>query len=124
MSYEYFRVTNFTDLMGGTLRGKNVQGFDTRWDEVLLSVKDMLQDNVLQSLYRMRIRDSEQLKTVLALYDRDIEQKDILPSYQKLKTMAMKFLHQKMRNRNLEVRDERTAAGTPAKSGSNGDSTN
>ena len=63
----------------------------------------------------MRMRDSEQLKTVLALNDQDIEQKEIPPTYQRLNRRAKKFLHQKIRNRNSEDGNDRTATGTPAK---------
>ena len=45
MIYDYFRVTgahdtvlDYADLFSVTLRGDDVQKFDTRWDEVLLSV--------------------------------------------------------------------------------------
>ena len=34
-------------------------------------------DDVLESLYKLRIRESAQLKTVLELYDMDIHQKNI-----------------------------------------------
>ena len=46
MIYEYFRVTgthetiiDFSDLISVTLRGDDVQVFDTRWDEVLSAGK-------------------------------------------------------------------------------------
>ena len=45
MIYDYFRVTGahdtvlgYADLFSVTLRDDNVQEFDTRWDEVLLSM--------------------------------------------------------------------------------------
>ena len=41
---------------------------DTRWDEPLLSVTKIEADDVLESLYKLRIRESAQLKTVLELY--------------------------------------------------------
>ena len=60
----------------------------------------------------MRIHDSEQINTVLALYNQDIEKKDFLPSYQRLKTMtAKKFLDHKRRNQNFEARNDRTGTG-------------
>ena len=34
-------------------------------------------DDILESLYKLRIRESEKLKTVLELYDLEIHQKDI-----------------------------------------------
>ena len=70
----------------------------------------------------MRIRKTVQLKTVLTLYEQDIEQNSMPPSYQKLKTMVKKFLDQKMRASNIEARNERTATGPPAKSKSKGKS--
>ena len=49
MIYDYFRVTGahdtvlyYADSFSVTLRDDNVQEFDTRWDEVLLSVKDTI----------------------------------------------------------------------------------
>ena len=76
MIYDYFRVTgahdtelDFADLFSVTLHDDNVQEFDTRWDEVLLSVSKIPSDDVLASLYTLRIRESDQLKTVLELYD-------------------------------------------------------
>ena len=54
-----------------TLRN-DVQEFDTRWDEILLSMTKIPPDVVLVSLYKLRIRESDQLKTVLELYDLEI----------------------------------------------------
>ena len=86
MIYKYFGVTgthesmlDVTHLMEVTPRADDVQGVATRWHEVLVSMKEMPQDNVLESLYKMRRRDSEQLKTILALYDQDIQQRDFFP---------------------------------------------
>ena len=88
MIYKYFGVIGthesilgFTHLTEVTPRADDVQGVATRWHEVLLSMKEMPQDNVLGSLYKMRRRDSEQLKTILALYDQDIQQRDFFPRY-------------------------------------------
>ena len=47
------------------------------------------------------------------MYDQDIKQKDMPPSYRKLKTMVRKSLDQKTRTRNVEARNERTVAGAP-----------
>ena len=72
MIYDYFRVTgshdtvlDYADLFSVTLHDDNVQEFDTRWDEVLLSMTKMPSDDVLESLFKLRIRESDQLKTVL-----------------------------------------------------------
>ena len=50
------------------------------------------QKHILEGLYRKMIRCSEQLRTVLALYDQDVQQKDFLPSCQNLKTHGEEVL--------------------------------
>ena len=52
---------------------------------------------------------------MLALYDQDIEQKDIPPGYTRLKHMAKKLREQMIRNRNVEARNDLTATGAAAK---------
>ena len=75
MIYVYFRVTgahdtvlNFADLFTITLRNDDVQEFDTRWGDILLSLSKIPSDDVLESLYKLRIRESDQLKTVLSTW--------------------------------------------------------
>ena len=41
-------------------------------------------DDILESVYKLRIRESDQLKTVLELYDMEIHQKISRPDYQKI----------------------------------------
>ena len=64
-------ILDFSNHMGETFRGDDVQGFGARRDEVLLSTPEILSDNVLESLYQMRARESHQLKTVLALNEQE-----------------------------------------------------
>ena len=68
-------------------------------------------DDVLESLYRLRIRESDQLETVLELYDMEIHQKISMPNYRKLKTMVRRSIDQKLRLRNFDVRNERIETG-------------
>ena len=74
MIYDYFEVTgahdtvlDYADLFPITLHNDNVQEFDTRWDENLFSMTKIPPDDILESLYKLRIRESDQLKTVLEL---------------------------------------------------------
>ena len=96
MIYYYFRVTgahgtelDHADLFSVTLRGDNVQEIDARWDEVLLCPR-FPSDDVLESPHKLRIRESDQLKTVLELHDMEIHQKMSMPNNQNLKTMVKK----------------------------------
>ena len=91
MIYDYFRVTgahdtvlDYADLFSVTLHDDNIQELVTRWDEVLLCVSKIPSDDVLESLYRSRIRESVQLKTVLKLYDMEIHQKISMPQLSKI----------------------------------------
>ena len=45
-------------------------------------------DDIMEGLYKLRIRESEKLKTVLELYDLENHQKKIGPDYHRLKTMV------------------------------------
>ena len=92
MIYDYFQdtgahdtVLDYDDLFTITLREDDDQEYDTRWDEILLSVTKIPLNDVLESLYKLRLRESDQLKTVLELYDMEIHQKISQPDYQKLK---------------------------------------
>ena len=95
--YEYFRVTgandsveNYADLFTISLRNDDIQEFDSKWDGILLSMTKILSDDILEGLYKLRIRESEKLKTVLELYDLEIHQKKLRPDYHRLKTMVKK----------------------------------
>ena len=104
-------VLVFVGLSSVTLHQDNVQEFDTRWDEVLLSLSKIPSDDVLESLYKLRIRESAQLRTVLELYDMEIHQKISMPKYQKLKTMVKRSKDQKLRLRNFDARHWRIETG-------------
>ena len=74
MIYEYCRVTgaheavlDYSHLFRVTLHGDDIQNFETRWDEV----KTQSNDSILECLYEMRRRESDQLKTVLAMYEQE-----------------------------------------------------
>ena len=60
-----------------------------------------------KSLYKLRIRETDQLKIVLELYDMEIHQKISKPDCQRLKTMVKRSTDQKLRLRNFDARNER-----------------
>ena len=92
-------VPDYADLFSVTLHDDNIQEFDTRWDEIPLSMTKIPPDDIVESLYKLRIRESAQLKTVLELYDMEIHQKITMPNHQKLKTMVKRTIDQKLRKR-------------------------
>ena len=70
----------------------------------LLSMSKIPSDDILESLYKLRIRGSVQLKTVFEFYDMEIHQKISVPNYQKLKSMVKRSKDQKHRLRNFDAR--------------------
>ena len=99
-----------------TLRNDNVQEIDTRWDEILLSMTKMPSDDVLECLYKLRIRESEKLKTVLELYKMEIHLKISMPNCQKLKTLVKRCIEQKLQLRNFDAKHGRIKTGAVVKS--------
>ena len=64
--YEYFRVTgandsveNYADLFTIVLRNDDIQEFDSQWDENSLRTTQIPSDDILEGLYKLRIRESE-----------------------------------------------------------------
>ena len=71
LMYDYFQVTgihdsveNYADLITISLRNDDIQEFDSKWDGILLSMTKIAHDDILGGLYKLRIRESEKLKTV------------------------------------------------------------
>ena len=110
--YEYFRVTgandsveNYAELFAIALRNDDIQEFDSKWDGILLSMTKIPPDDILEGLYKLRLRESEKLKTVLELYDLEINQKKAGPDYHRLKTMVKRSVEQNLRIKNFEARN-------------------
>ena len=110
--YEYFRVTgaddsveNYADLFTIGLQNDNIQEFESKWDGILLSMTKIPPDDILEGLYKLRIRESDKLKTVLELYDLEIHQKKLGPDYHRLKTMVKRSIEQDIRNKNFGARN-------------------
>ena len=62
-------------------------------------------DDILEGLYKLRIRESEKLKTVLELYDLETHQKKLGPDYHRLKAMVKRSIEQEIRHKNFEARN-------------------
>ena len=62
-------------------------------------------DDFLEGLYKLRIRASEKLKTVLELYDLETHQKKLGPDYHRLKTTVKRSIEQEIRNKNFGARN-------------------
>ena len=103
--YDHFRVTgshdsveNYTDLFTIVLRNDDIQEFDSKWDGILLSMTKIPHDDILEGFFKIRIRESEKLKTVLELYDLETHQKKLGPDDHRLETMVKRIIEQDLRN--------------------------
>ena len=118
--YEYLPVTgandsvkNYADLFTISLRNDDIQEFDSKWDRILLSMTKIPPDDILEGLYKLRIRESEKLKTVLELYDLEIHQKKIGPDYHTLKTMVKKKVSSRIYESRILRPETEIMKGTP-----------
>ena len=75
-----------------------------KWDGILLSMTKIPSDDILEGLYKLRIRESEKLKTVLELFNVEIHQKKAGPDYHRLKTTVKRSIEQDSRNKNFGSR--------------------
>ena len=91
--YEYFSATGAYEAVQGhkdlftlKLQSDDVQDFDVRWDQALLSVSEMTCEVILEGLSKSKLQDSAQHQTVLALYDQESARNKRKPNYSQLKT--------------------------------------
>ena len=67
-------------------------------------------------IYKMRLRDSDPLKSTLALYTQDTVSKGEEPSFTRLQDVVRRNQDQKIEDRNFGARrDEKTAQGVAGK---------
>ena len=70
-------------------------------------------DDILEGLYKLRIRESEKLKTVLELYNMDIHQKKAGPDYHRFKTMVKRSMEQDLYETGILVPETEIKKETP-----------
>ena len=77
-------VLDEAELFSITPGNDDVQEFDTRCDAFLLSMTKSPLMMFFEGLYKLRILESDQLETVLEMYDMEIHQKLSMPNCQRL----------------------------------------
>ena len=106
-------MKNYADLFTIVLRNDDIQEFDSKWDGLLLSMTKIPSDDILEGLYKLRIRESEKLKTVLELYDMEIHLKKAGIDCHRLKTMVKRSIGQDLRIKNFEARNGKLCEERP-----------
>ena len=109
--YEYFRVTGandsvetYADLFTIGLRNDDIHEFDSKWDGILLSMTKIPPDDILEGLYKSRLRESEKLQRPYWSCMTWRSSEEIGPDYHRLKTMVKRSIEQDIRNKNFGVR--------------------
>ena len=103
----YDAARGLADLFIFCLQNDDVQDSDTRWDQILFGTSELPHENVLEGLYKMRLQGSEQLQTVLALYNHEKNRDTATPSCQRLRTMVRQHVGQMIGTRNFKAQNER-----------------
>ena len=75
-----------------------------------------LQENVLVSLHKLKIRNSVQPQTVMTMHEQEIVRDRAMPSYQRLKTMVRRHTDQMIRTRTCKAWNERIETGVLVRS--------
>ena len=64
-------ILDFTDSMKVTLKGDRVQAFDATCDETLISMKKIPDEEILENMYKLQLKNWEELKSMMTLYTQD-----------------------------------------------------
>ena len=125
MIYEFFKISgdneailDFRDLSKVHLKNDNVQAFDTKWDKILSAVTDRPTDSILESLYKIQVEKSEELKYLLQVYAQDTAFGDKRYDCCRLKLMVQRHLEQKSKDYHIKARnrdEDRLAIGAQNK---------
>jgi len=112
MIYKHYKVSeiegallSFEDLLHVSLKGDNVRAFVNEWEAVIIALKPIPEENVLESLFRRQLEASSQLKETMALYNLGITQRGEERSYQRLMSMAKTHLERRRLDKNREDLD-------------------
>ena len=105
MIYDHFRSTGSYDAvqcLSGlfSIRSENddIQDFDRRWEQALLSAGDPPSDKILEGLYILKVQDSFQLQTIMALYNPEIRRGGGERYYHRLRMCVKLHIEQSQRS--------------------------
>ena len=97
-------------------KNDDVQDFNVRWDQALISANETPTEIILEGLYTSKLQDSAQFQTVLALYDQETIPNNGQQSCTRWKTSVKLHIDQTMRTRSFRVRNEVVERGAETRS--------
>ena len=122
MIYAHFRSEGFCGEIQGlsglfSFRWGNddIQEFDLRWEEAMLSTSDLPSDKILEGLYISKFQDSSQLQTIMALYNQEILREGGERDHHRLGLCVKLHTKEAHRSKNFRIQNEVTERGTVIK---------
>ena len=90
------------DLLAIELKGDNLVAFRNDWDIVMEGLRKTPPEDWLEYLFRRQLDRSEQLSTIMSLYNQETYINGAEKSYDKLYSLLCALLEQKQRKKNRE----------------------
>ena len=121
MIYEYFPsgvydgVQGLSDLFSIRLHNNNIQDFDPRWEQAILSTSDPRSDKILEGLHKSKLQDSTQLQAILAPYNQETIQSGGEPDCHRLRKYVKLHIDQTLKNKNFKFQNETVERGAVTK---------
>ena len=97
---------DFKDPLRVQMKNDNVQGFDTKWSEVRLSMSRVPDEDKKEILYSEQLQYSEEVKPLMAVSQQDTVQKKYRPVVLDLHLLVSRCVEQKIRDNHLNARNE------------------
>jgi len=114
MIYQHYKVSEtegallcFEDLLHVSLKGDNVRAFVNEWEAVIIALKVVPEENIMESLFRRQLEAIMQLKETIALYSLGVTQKGEERSYQCLMSMTKIHLEKRRLDKHREDLDSK-----------------
>ena len=109
-------VLDYADLFFITVHDANIQEFDTRWDEVLLSMSKISFDDILESLCKLRYVSPSNSEMNWNKTTWRFIRRYRIPTIKSLKSIVKRSKDQQLRLRNFDARHERVESRAVPKS--------
>ena len=100
--YNHFKLKDtdgamleYRDLTNVTMKGDNLQAFINDWDYVMLGVKDVPGEKMLEEMFRTQLQKCSSMQTHMALYEQDVLFKRQVRSYENLRFVVDTLLEEK-----------------------------
>ena len=102
----YEAVQGLSDLFNVRVQNDDVQDFDVRWDQALLSASVAPTEMNLEEFFKSKLQDSVELEREKALHEQENIPNNQPPSYSRLKTTVRRHIDETLRTRNFRVQNE------------------